>query len=129
MSAFSNKTEAAIVNHFLRGVAQPASSTLYLALFTADPGDENIVNEATYEGYVRRVITFSAIDVNGDTSNELDIYFPANTGASQTIAAAAVVDQLTGGFLVLHGVTSVSKVLETNDLLSFAAGGFTVNVD
>lgn len=131
MTAFSNLTEAAIVDHFLRGQAQAASGTLYLALFTADPGESGYTNECTYQGYERRVITFSQIDVNGNTSNDTAIYFPANQGNNQTVAAAAVLDSEDAytGNLVIHGAVTVEKTLELNDLLSFAIGGFVLNIN
>ena len=132
MSAFSNKTEAAIVDHFLRGVEVPVSGDLYLGLFTADPGESGFNNEATYEGYARQMIKFTEIDENGNTSNAEALLFPANVSqVDQTIAAAAVYDSADAndGNQVIHGGLIDSKVLGFNDLMSFPVGSLVLKVN
>ena len=131
MSAFSNETEAAIVNHFLRGSAVPVAGDLWLALFTVDPGETGFANEATYTGYSRQLITFTEIDENGNTSNANAVLFPANTGTSQLITASAVYDSgiTTSGAQVIHGGLITPKTLDLNDLLSFAAGSLVLNIN
>jgi hypothetical protein len=131
MSAFSNKTEADIVNHFLRGVAVPASGDLYLALFTVDPGESGFNNEATYLGYERQLISFTEINGDGDTTNAEAILFPANLGDSQTITASAVYDSADtqAGIQVIHGGLIAPKTLNLNDLLAFGVGGLVLNIN
>ena len=131
MSAFSNETEAAIVNHFLRGAAVPVAGDLWLALFTVDPGETGFANEATYTGYSRQLITFTEIDENGNTANVTPILFPANVGTSQVITASAVYDSATSqdGIQVIHGGLITPKTLELNDLLSFATGSLVLNIN
>jgi len=131
MSAFSNTTEADIVNHFLRGEAVPVVGDLYLALFTVDPGESGFNNEATYLGYERQLITFTEIDGNGNTTNANAILFPANLGTSQTIAASAVYDssETQEGVQVIHGGLTTPKTLELNDLLAFGVGGLVLNIN
>ena len=132
MSAFSNKTEAAIVDHFLRGVEVPVSGDLYLGLFTADPGESGFANEATYEGYARVLITFTEIDENGNTSNAEALLFPPNVSqVDQTIAAAAVYDSadVSDGNQVIHGGLIDAKTLSFNDLMSFPVGSLVLKVN
>jgi hypothetical protein len=132
MSAFSNKMEADIVNYFLRNQqAVTPAETLYLALFTDDPGESGYANEATYDGYARQVITFREIDGSGNTSNDIQVTFPANTGIQQVIADAAVYDSpdYGTGNQILHGGLSAPKTLDENDVLSFADGALVLNID
>ena len=131
MSAFSNETEANIVNHFLRGIAVPESGDLYLALFTVDPGETGFDNEATYIGYERQLITFSEIDDDGNTFNANALLFPANLGDSQTITASAVYDSADtqAGVQVIHGGLVTPKTLVLNDLLSFSLGSLVLNIN
>ena len=131
MSAFSNKMEADIVNYFLRNQSVTPASTLYLALFTADPGESGYANEADYQGYLRQEITFRAIDGSGNTSNDTQITFPANAGTQQVINDAAVYDSPDAGTgnQILHGGLSAPKTLDQNDVLSFADGALVLNID
>ena len=131
MSAFSNKMEADIVNYFLRNQSVTPATTLYLALFTSDPGESGSANEATYTNYARQEITFRAIDGAGNTSNDMAVTFPANGGAQQVIADAAVYDSPDAGSgnQILHGGLSAPKTLDTNDVLSFADGALVLNID
>jgi|TARA_B110000483_G_C18020956_1_gene474990 hypothetical protein len=132
MSAFSDFTENQIVEHFLRSNNQDTTGrTLYLGLFTSDPGESGYANEATYTGYARQEITFTAIDASGNTSNQGIITFPANLGTTQIIADAAVFDSLTVGTgnQILHGGLTADKTLDLNDVLSFAANALVLNIN
>ena len=57
MSKFSDYLEGKIIETTLRGAAMPAPSSIYIALYTADPSDAgtsaNEVAVANWSGYVR----------------------------------------------------------------------------
>ena len=132
MSAFSNEMEAKIVLHFLVGTTQTASTNLYLALFTADPGESGFASEATYTGYTaRQPITFTQIDGSGNTMNDGAVSFPANTGTTQVIRYAAVYDTSVPGTgtMVIHGQLAADKTLDNGDVLAFADNALVLNVN
>ena len=57
MSGFSTNLAQKVANHFFRKVTQPMTPATYLALFVADPTDENVTaNEVVADWYVRQEI-------------------------------------------------------------------------
>lgn len=83
------------------------SATLYLALYSTNPGDGNTGTEVSYAGYARQEIEF--VDdpaINGsmaEIKNTNDIEFgvvPVNSG---TVGYAAILTALTGGTLLYYG--------------------------
>ena len=128
MSAFSNYAEDAILDHLLRNVALTSPTTVYLALYESDPGENNTGTETAFTGYARQASSWSAA-VDGSTDNSGSISFPANTGAQVTITHAAIFDAVTGGNMLIKGALTQSKVIETSDVLSFAANQLTFTLD
>lgn len=131
MGAFSNYLEGKIVEHFLRNSSVASPATVYLAMFTTDPGEDGSGTEAAYTNYARQASTWTAIDGNGQTKNGSTITFPANgnASASVTITHAAVFDAATGGNMLLHGPLASSKTLQVGDVIAFAANALTLTLD
>ena len=58
MSGFSTYLAQGAISHFVRRTAQPVPDGTYLALFFADPTDDNITaNEVSATWYARQAIT------------------------------------------------------------------------
>ncbi len=141
MSKFSNYTEDQIIESTLRGAAFVVPSTVYIALFTADPTDANITaNEVTlaaFPAYVRKdaadggLIT-SGWDAasNGISANSKVITFPANDGAGTVVVThIGIYDAITAGNLLYHSPLVASKSLLVGDVLSFGIGAITITID
>lgn len=142
MSSFSNYLETNIVQSTLRGVAFPVPSSVYVALFTADPTDANVTaNEVTTAGvgawsdYVRvdaagggSVDSGWTVPSNGLSTNAKVVTFPANDGNSITITHLGLYTASTGGELLYHAALVAPKTLLTSDVLSFAIGSISVTV-
>ncbi len=140
MSKFSNYTENNIIETTLRGAAFPVPSGIYLALFTADPTDANIVaNEvstAAWPAYARQnaaaggaISTGWTAPVDGVTSNAKAITFPANNGAGNvTVTHMGIYDAASGGNLLYHAPLTASKTLQPSDVISFSIGSLTITV-
>ena len=94
MSAFSNYLEGKIVDHFLRNTSVSSPTTVYLALFESDPGEDASGTETAYTGYARQASTWTVLDGAGETKNNASVSFPANgnASASVTISHAAIFD-------------------------------------
>jgi hypothetical protein len=133
MGAFSNDMEAKIVNHFLRNSPVTPVTTVYLALFTADPGETgSTVNEANFTGYTRKSSDWDPLDGAGTTKNTDIITFGANADVgSQIITHAAVFDGGTvgAGNCLVYGALQAAKTLDQGDVLSFAAGAMVLTLD
>lgn len=140
MSKFSNYTETNIVQTTLRGEPFPAPTSVYIALFTADPTDANVtaneVQVAAWPAYVRRdaadgaaIATGWTAPADGVSSNAKAVTFPANNGAgSVTVTHVGLYDAATGGNLLYHAALTSSKTLLVGDVLSFGIGSITVTV-
>lgn len=129
MGAFSNDLEAKIVDHFLRNTSQTSPTTVYLALFQTNPAEDGSGTETAYTGYARQSSAWTSLNGSGETENTASITFPANGGAQVTITHAAVFDAVSSGNMLIYGVLTASKVLETSDVLSFAAGALVLTLD
>jgi len=124
MSGFGDYWEDAILNHIF-GKAGYAPGTIYVALSTAEPGDDGSgLNEPVGGGYAR--VATSANDWNGASggqiSNVNDITFPQATSSWGTISYVALFDASEGGHLLAYGAVTVPKAIESGDTVRFAGG-------
>lgn len=132
MSAFSTYLSQGIINSTLRGAAFTVPSTLYLALFTADPTDDNVtVNEVGGAWYARQATGSWAAPVGSGnvTSNSNQIQYAAVTGSSATVSHWGIYDALTSGNLLYRGALTSSKTLNVGDVLVVGAGQLQITID
>ncbi len=130
MSALSNYLEGEIVEYFLRSQTAAQPGQLYLALFTSNPSDAGGGTEVSYGAYERKAIDFTTYDSGtGKTKNTALIQFAANDGIQVTVTGAAVFDALNNGNMFLWGGLAANKILDTNDVLSFAQEALELTLD
>lgn len=124
MSGFSTYEAQRLINE-LRG------RTLYAALFTADPTDDNVTaNEVSAAWYARQALGALSAPVGTGvlTSNSNQINFPAVTGASITVSHYGIYDAVSGGNLIMSFPITDSSGVATprtfavDDVPVFAAG-------
>ena len=139
MSNFSDETEKDIINATLRNIAFPLPAAIYVALFTADPGEGNSpANEAAYTGYAREDADaggalgsgFSAPS-NGVSSNLNELTFGANQDVGDAVIThMAILDSAAGAANMLYwAALTAPKTLQQNDKIVFGAGSIQVTVD
>lgn len=140
MSKFSDYLEGKIIETTLRGAAMPVPSSIYLALFTADPTDANAtaneVGTVAWPAYARQdaaqggaIASGWTAPSNGVSSNAKVITFPANNGASQVVVThMAIYDAQNGGNMLYHAPLVSPKTLQVGDVLSFGIGALTVTI-
>jgi hypothetical protein len=147
MSAASNYLENKILDHVLKfgngsltvnagsGYAPPA--TLYLALYTASPGEAGshanevlVGSGGTATGYVRQSVTF-ATAASGASATNATVTFPTATYNFGTISHVAVVDSATAaaGNVLFYGAVTTSKTIETGDTFQVSSGNLTISLD
>lgn len=143
MSAFSNYIEEQIIKYWLQGGAGAAAapSTVYVGLFTADPGETGDQSlEADYVNYSRQESVWTNYSSStGQTKNNTVITFPANGNTEPgdiIITHAAIFDQdrtvpwtTDNGNMLLYGPLASAKTLAPGDVLSFAANALTLTID
>ncbi len=125
--SFSNYLENKVLLHVFGATAYTAPSTLYVALFTSDPGETGSGTEVSGGSYARQTIAFTV--TGNQASNTSAVEFPTATGSWGTITYAAVYDALSSGNLLAYGALTTPKTIASGDVLRIPAGDFDINLD
>lgn len=125
--SFSNYLENKILLHVFGATPYTAPSTLYVALFTSDPGEGGTGTEVSGGSYARQTATFTVTGANA--ANTAAIEFPTATASWGTITYAAVYDAASGGNLLGSGGLATSKAIATGDVLRIPASSLNITLD
>lgn len=128
MAAMSNYLENKLVDAIFRAQAFTFPTTVYVALYTADPTDAGGAGEVSGGGYARKDVACSLTtwkstqndDVastgsTGNTKNSADIVFAAPTANWGSITHFAICDALTAGNILFHGALGTAKTVNNGD--------------
>ena len=131
MGSFSNYLENKVLDHLFSKNTY-TSPTIYVALSTADPGEDGSgLCEPGGNGYTRVQTTEN--DWNdasgGTTENATDITFGQATGSWGTITHFALMDAASAGNLLACATLNQSKTIDLGDTVKFAAGDLGVTLD
>lgn len=124
----TNFLETALLNHVLRATPYSAPATVYVALFTAAPGETGGGTEVSGGAYARQSVTFTAPSPDS-VSNTADVTFPTATANWGTIVAFAIMDAPTGGNMLYFANLTASRTVLTNDQFRFPTGQLIVTED
>jgi hypothetical protein len=127
MSEMSNYLENALVNVTLRATAYTAPATVYVSLWTSNPGDDASGTEVTGGSYARTAVTFGAPS-NGVTTNSADVTFPTATASWGTVGWIGINDALTTGNLLYHSPLDTSKTIDSGDIFKISTGNLSVTL-
>jgi len=125
--SFSNFLETEILDHVFGAAAYTAPTTLYLALFTATPGETGGGTEVSGNGYVRKAVAFTTS--GNTTSNTSAVEYPTATGNFGTVTSVGVFDASTSGNLMAFAALSSSKTIETGDVFRVPAADLDITLD
>jgi hypothetical protein len=125
--SFSNYLENKVLGHVFGAAAYTAPATLYLALFTTDPGEAGTGTEVSGGSYARQTVAFTV--TGAQAANTAAVEFPTATASWGTITYGAVYDAVSGGNLLASGALTVSKTIASGDVLRVVAGAFTIDLD
>lgn len=137
MAHKSNFLENAILNYVYRGVAMPALTSLYCALYTTLPDEAGAGGvEVTGGSYARQAIARNTSEwkdpstaTQGMTENTNAITFPTASAGWGTVLGAGLLDASSGGNLLVFNTLAVSKVVNIGDVFKFNAGDFEHSED
>lgn len=132
MSGFSTYLSQMIINATLRGQAFTVPATLYEALFTSDPTDDNVTtNEVAGAWYGRRPTgSWSApVGTGNSSANSNQIQFNAVTGAEVTVSHWGIYDAATSGNLLYSDTIGTPKTFGIGDVPVIAASAQVITVD
>lgn len=127
----SNYLEESIINHIYRTATFGKPASIYVALFTDDPGETG-GTEVTGGNYARAELANS--DANwadptgtGQTSNSSVITFPAPSADWGQVQGFATYDAPTGGNMLHSGLLGTPKTVNNGDPApTFAAGALVI---
>lgn len=143
MSKASDYLENKIIDHIFRGRSFTAPAALYVSLHTADPTDAAGGAEVSGNNYSRAQLNPSDTNwaatqggtpaaassgTGGQTSNKGVITFATPSGSWGTVTHFGIWDAATTGNLLVHGALTVSKVINTNDAVTFPVDSLTVTL-
>lgn len=127
--SFSNYLETEILDHVFGGNAYSAPGTLYLALHTANPGEDGSGTEVSTSGtaYARQSVAFT---VSGNTaSNSAAVEYSTATANFGTVTYVAIWDASTGGNMLAYAALTSSKTIETGDVFRVPSGDLDITLD
>jgi hypothetical protein len=125
----SNYLENKLIEHVLRHVSYTSPSTVYLALFTANPGEAgDQTNEVSAGEYARQSITFGAA-ADGICLNTLDVTFPVAASDWGTITHLAILDAATAGNMLFYGAASGTPIhITSTNIYKVLAGNLSAGL-
>jgi len=125
--SFSNYLETKVLDHVFGGTAYTAPSTLYLALFTANPNEDGSGTEVSGGGYARQSVAFT---ISGNTaSNTAAVEYPTATANYGTVSHVGIYDASSSGNLIAYAALTSSKSIETGDVFRVPTGDLDITLD
>ena len=128
MAELSDYLEDKLLDHVLRGTSYTSPTTVYMGLYTSDPGDDNSGTEVSGGSYARQIVSVTTAS-GGIVTSSADITFPQATGDWGTISHIGLLDALTSGNLLMHTPLTTSKTIDSGDIFKIAAGSLTAELD
>jgi hypothetical protein len=125
--SFSNFLENKVLGHVFGATPYTAPATLYVGLFTSNPGETGSGTEVSGGSYARQTIAFTV--TGSQASNTAAVEFPTATASWGTITYAAIYDAVSGGNLLAYGALTTSKTIDNGDVFRIPAGDFDINLD
>ncbi len=136
MGAFSDYLEGQLIAHLFRTASFTKPTHLYVALYTAAPGETGGGTEVTGGSYARAQLDpldanwAAPVSGNGQTSNVGALAFPAPTANWGTIVATAILDAVTAGNFLFYGNLTTSKTVNNGDPApQYAANALVITLD
>ena len=128
MAELSDYLEDKLLDHVLRGTSYTSPTTVYVGLYTSDPGDDNSGTEVSGGSYARQILSVTTATA-GIVTSSADVTFPQATAQWGTISHIGLLDALSAGNLLMHTALTTSRDAEVGDVLKIATGSLTASLD
>ena len=128
MAELSNYLENKLLDHVLRGTSYTSPTTVYMGLYTSDPGEDNTGTEVAGGSYARQEVSVTTAS-GGIVTSSADIQFPQATGDWGSVSHIGLLDAVTSGNLLMYTPLTTTKLIETGDIFKVAAGSLTAQLD
>lgn len=125
--SFSNYLENKVMLHVFGGTSYTAPATLYVALYTSDPGEGDTGTEVSGGSYARQSAAFT---ITGNAAaNTAAIEFPTASASWGTVTYVGIRDASSGGNLLASGALTTSKTISSGDVFRIPAGDLDITLD
>jgi hypothetical protein len=128
MAELSDFLENKLLDHVLRGTSYTSPTTVFVGLYTSDPGDDNSGTECTGGAYARQILSVTTA-TDGIVTSSADVTFPQATDNWGTISHIGLLDAITSGNLLMHTPLTTSKTIDEGDILKIPTGSLTASLD
>ena len=129
MAEISNYLENAIINATLRNTTYTSVATVYVSLWTSNPGDDASGTEVTGGSYARTAVSFAtASGTSGNVLNDADVTFPTATASWGTVGWIGINDAATSGNLLYHTALDTAKAIDSGDIFKISTGNLSVTL-
>lgn len=128
MAELSNYLENKLLDHVLRSTSYTSPTTVYVGLYTSDPGDDDTGTECTGGAYARQILSVTTA-TDGIVTSSADVTFPQATDSWGTISHIGLLDAVTSGNLLMHTPLTTSRTIEAGDVIKIATGSLTASLD
>jgi hypothetical protein len=128
MAELSDYLENKLLDHVLRNVSYTSPTTVFMGLYTSDPGDDNSGTECTGGAYARQVVSVTTAS-DGIVTSSADVTFPQATDNWGTISHIGLLDALSSGNLLMHTPLTTSKTIDEGDIFKVPLGQLTASLD
>lgn len=119
-----NRILDAVFNNTSLAITQP-----YVALHTADPGENCTTAEVTGTGGVARVSVSFGAAASGTVTNDADVTFAAATSSLGTVTHVSIWDAVTSGNALWSGALTSSQSVPIGVSFRLPSGQLSVSVD
>lgn len=140
MSQMSDYLENKLVDHIFRATSFTAPAALWVSLHTASPTDTGSGTEVSGSNYGRAQLNPSTTNwtntqasgsgastgTGGLTSNNAIISFPTPSATWGTVTHFGIWDASTVGNMIVWGSLTVSKTINTSDVVTFPVGTLAI---
>jgi len=125
--SFTNYLETELLDHVFANNAFTSPSAVYVALFTAAPGEAGGGTEVSGGSYVRRQGSFT---VSGNTATtSAAIEYPTATASYGTVTHIGIFDASSGGNMLAYAALTASKTIASGDVFRIPAGDIDITLD
>lgn len=133
MGSFSDFLELELLDHVFGAATYTPPVTLYVALFTAAPGDSGGGTEVTGGTYARVAVTNNKTNwsdaAGGALFNDVDVQFPTATASWGTVTHFAIFDDSVAGNQIGWGALTESRLINSGDTPKFLPGALPISLD
>jgi hypothetical protein len=127
MSEMSNYLENGLLNAVLRNTSYTSPATVYVGLYTSNPGEGNTGTEISGGSYARKSATFGSPS-DGVCTNSAAVEFDQASATWGTVSHVGLLDAITSGNLLFYTDLTTSKTIESGDIFKIAAGSLSVTL-